>query len=881
MNEFTILPIERGAVDLSTGRVEGEVRLKLSKNEVRLLDYLATRADRVVSKDELLRAVWGYSDRSESRTVYTTMQRLRTKIEREPRRPRHLLTIGQSGYLFRPLHPTSDRPGGSAWGGDREADRGEEATVAGPMDGFVGRRAALAQLGAWLVDDGSGDAGISGLGGAGKTRLAVEFARAREDDLPGGSLIVDASGMASVGQLIEGIASAIGARGGLDARAAIRLGRILTARGRSLLVIDAADGLAEALPAFLAGWGAPRPKVLATSRIPIDLDVRLPIGALGRPGTGSDAVALFVERIGSRWPRWTPSRADLAAFAALADRFDGLPLAIELACHAAVVLRPTELLDRLRTGRYRLDAGGSEGLERCIAWSYDRLAAAERQVLERCALFEGDFTASAAEAVVDAAPSTIDVLGALVDRALVRVIEAPSGRRMHLSAPVRAFAREKLAARTDEHASAQRAHAARCAALGSDDAVDALVRHGGRREYRRLIAELPNLLAAVAADTGPVGADAGRAAASAYLFLGWNDRAEALIASILAREGLSDRQRVWLHRNRGEALRREGHLEEAEAAIGEALALARAGAPEDIGTVLHTLGVLHQNHGPPDEAQRALDEALQCHRSAGDPFREALSIGEIATLCMRLGEEERALAGYKDALALLRGIGSPFSEALYLGNLAVAQMNLGRLAAAKSSLLEALALSQALDARRLEVGNLNNLGFLHTLTDELAEATTWYERALSRFRLEGDRREECITQGNLAALALRRGQLAEARRWIDQADEGFEERSLVVHQTRAALVRCALCRAEGDLPRARQRVDQARALAEQCESDALRMWCCAEEGLVGVAAGDLAAARSALERAEGFDAATPSGPHTDGGRALAALRAGLEGPSAG
>jgi predicted ATPase len=385
-----------------------------------------------------------------------------------------------------------------------------------PPTSFVGRDAELA-AGVSLVQ-AHRLVTLTGVGGVGKTRLALEVAGAVAGQFPDGVWMVELGPVGDPAAVPDAVAATLGIvqHPGLsvaDSVAAALAGR------RRLLVMDncehVLDAAAELIDAILAR--SPTPQVLATSREGLRAaeEQLWPVPSLDtRAGIGSDAVALFVERARAVAPAFDSATPEnQSAVVEICRRLDGIPLAIELAASRMVSMSPAEVRDRLGD-RFRLLAGPRRGLARhqtlrhAVAWSYDLLSPAEQRLLACCSVFAGGFDLAAATAVA-AGPGQplddymlLDDLDGLVRKSLVAAEPAAGRTRYVMLETVRAFAEEQLIA-SDLAQEARRRHAAFYA--GQQDPV--LILWDGPRQhqaYQWLGAELANLRAAFrwAADHG-------------------------------------------------------------------------------------------------------------------------------------------------------------------------------------------------------------------------------------------------------------------------------------------------------------------------------------------------------------------------------------------
>ena len=354
---------------------------------------------------------------------------------------------------------------------------------------------------------------ITGPGGTGKTRIAVETA-AR---CPGDSCFADLSGLTDGAGLPQAVLNALGLRGSAlrgPSEGPAPLARLTTALTdrQLLLVLDNCEHLVADAARFAAELLAACDglRILATSREALGLtgEQLLPLPPL----PGEAAVRLFAERAAAVQPDFDPRR-EAEVVAEICDRLDGLPLAIELAAARLRMLTPRQVSERL-DDRFRLLTGGSrtarprqQTLRAVVDWSWDLLPEAERAVLRRSSVFSGGWTLEAAEAVcADPDPHHADVLdlvGALVDKSLV-IAEQPElagGEvRYRLLQTVRAYAAERLD-ESGERQRIQQAHLDYFLALAAT--ANPRLRTAAQLDWlRRLAADHDNLHAALrGADT--------------------------------------------------------------------------------------------------------------------------------------------------------------------------------------------------------------------------------------------------------------------------------------------------------------------------------------------------------------------------------------------
>lgn len=739
------LHLEACTVDLAAAQVErdGE-RTPLTRLEAALLAFLAGRAGHPATRDELLVEVWGYRPGVKSQTIENTVWRVRQKIERDPRRPKHLKSRYGTGYA---LELPGPKPSNIA-----DAD---------PLFGRDDAVAALDRLrGARVVT-------LLGPAGVGKTRIARRYAADR------GGWFVDVAAASTKEGLVEAVAAGLGVAGpDLFARVADALA------GRELLVLDNLEqvvaGAREALPEWLAG--APGLRILATSRevlrIAGEVVHEVP------PLADDAAVALLTERVRATGAVWA---ADAELLGAIVDRLDRMPLAIELAAARAPVMPAAELLARL-DDRFRVLGRGPHGrtprqetLRGAIGWSWDLLAPDERAGLARVTVFVAPFEVAAGEAIVGGA-GALDVLASLRDKSLLAA--RPDGKLV-LYESIREFAAEHLEG--DERDSTWARHAEwfvahpdrpeelvaaatrlaerrpdlaeqaivaldphvrrRGAPAALHPAIDRLAARGSADVLRvrgnlRRVAGLPDegdlaralaayeatgdrlgaastrsSLAAMAADAGRW-AEAREQAAQAVSEASGDARVERacrIISGNLAWQSGALEDAVAAYRdalaipsadafeeavllgNLGLLAVERGRHGDAEPLLTRALAAARAaGSRRPEAKILATLGILFLDVARLDEAEACLEEAFEIHGGVGDRRQQALNLRQLGCVSLDRGDASEAVERFEAALALHRRGGSAFDVAADLLSLGIARYARGEVSPAAGCWLEAL-----------------------------------------------------------------------------------------------------------------------------------------------------------------------------------------------
>ena len=381
-----------------------------------------------------------------------------------------------------------------------------------PPTSFVGRDAEVAEVQTALKAHRM--VTLTGVGGVGKTRLALEVASRAAADFTDGVFVIELAPIGDAAAVPEAVAAALGITQQPGQNMSESVAAALEGRSRLLLfdncehVLDAAADVIETIFAR-----STTVRILATSREGLGLnDEQLwPVHSL-ETATGADSAAavLFMDRAQTVSPDATMSAPDeAAAVAEICRRLDGIPLAIELAASRMVSMTAVEVRDRL-DDRFRLLVGSRRALERhqtlrhAVQWSYDLLDETEKELLSRCSVFSGGFDLVGASAVADAVDElvTLDVLDALVRKSLLVADRSVARTRYLMLETIRQFATEQLVARGAAGA-VRTAHARHFAEQEPD--IMALWDGPRQREaHEWLTVELANLRAAfrLAADNG-------------------------------------------------------------------------------------------------------------------------------------------------------------------------------------------------------------------------------------------------------------------------------------------------------------------------------------------------------------------------------------------
>jgi predicted ATPase len=664
---------------------------------------------------------------------------------------------------------------------------GVRGTLPAPLTEITGRDAELEQIGTLLAR--SRLLTLTGPGGAGKTRLAIEVGRRHGSRYADGCRFVDLATITDPARVAAGIAHTLGL---LDQPGATPLQHLASVlRERSLLlVLDNFEHVAAAAGVVRELLGAcPGLRVLATSRTPLRIagEQEVPLAPLrvpdrlvpGDPAVLLDfsAIRLFVERAQAARPDFRLTTDNAAAVAELCGRLDGLPLAIELAAARTRLFSTEELLRRLRQ---RIDVLQEDRgdrprrhrrLSQAIAWSHDLLDAGGQQVFGHLSVFRGGFTLEAAAAVCGDEVSGVDsVVESLLDHSLVYRRDTEDGPRFDMLDTIRAFAQERLAGSGDAD-TVQRRHAEYMVRLAEVYGPDI----AGSRQVaalERLDAENGNLNAALnwSEQHDPVlalrlGAGLWRFwIARGYLLEG-RDHLERLIGRAVPAVSDSLRSRVLI--GAGTIAHGQSDNRRATAWLEEALALCRH--TEDEHGVVATLNNLSWVACETTQLERATElaeEALRLCHGLGDRRGEALALNNLGWVAQYQGNGRAARENHAASLEIRREIGDHRGAAFALSNLAWAECLCGDPVRAVALLDEAEELLRSIRDPILLGWSMVIRGIAERDRGADGRAVACFEQALDRWRHGHNRSGRAMVFTELAEIRLRTGLIEEGVRLL-------------------------------------------------------------------------------------------------------------------
>jgi predicted ATPase/class 3 adenylate cyclase len=589
---------------------------------------------------------------------------------------------------------------------------------------LIGRERELAELQYLLKDETVRLVTLTGPGGTGKTRLALQAAAELLDRFEDGVFVIDLAPLSDSGLVLSTIAAILGVREA--AGLSLRDGLVAYLGTKQLLlVLDNYEHLLQAAPVaadFLAT--SPGLRILATSRAPLRLKaehqypvepLQLPTPAQLRAAEGLPeiaAVTLFLQRAQAVKPDFTIDDENAPAVAEICLRLDGLPLAIELAAARVKLLPPQALLARLEKRLPVLTGGARDAptrqrtLRETIAWSYDLLQSDAQTLFRRLAVFASGTTFDALETVANPEREldAFAVLAELIDQSLVRQEEGTDGEpRFRILETIREFALGRVQG-SGEASDARQRHLA-WYVMQAEQAEREMRGPGELLALVRLEAELDNVRAALTWALEQEPESALRLAAALFPF--W-----------VARLHLAE-LRSWLERAldqgatadtsvRAKALSAlagvvwgQGDTALAGELAEEALALARgAGKGIDHARVLFgaLLKVANASGEQGDDARviALLEEALDVARIHGLAAQAALALNQLGYVAYDHGDCARAVLLLKEAVALSREAGHLEGTAMFLHSLGEVVVAAGDVARAANYFQDSLALFQQL-----------------------------------------------------------------------------------------------------------------------------------------------------------------------------------------
>jgi non-specific serine/threonine protein kinase len=647
---------------------------------------------------------------------------------------------------------------------------------------LIGRGQDIAGLCQVVLADEGRLVTLTGVGGCGKTRLALGVASALTGSFRDGVWLVALAPVADPLLVPQTVASVLGVRESSDRSLLDGLVAHLSRR-ELLLVLDNCEhlltGCAELADALLQG--CPRLRLLTTSREPLHISGerawRVPSLAVPDPRailpldelTRFPALQLFFQRAHAVQADFVVTPRNAQVVATICARLEGLPLAIELAAPWVRALSVEQILERLDNA-FGLLVGGSRSapsrqqtMRATLDWSFGLLAERERVVFRRLSAFAGGCGLEAAEAVCseggDGPNEVLTLLTRLVDASLVQVAERAGRARYRLLEPVRQYAHERLAASVDMSV-VRRQHAIFFSGFAQQWETDANVGGSGRAAALLMLeGEQDNLRAAMRWCVEEGDAETGFALSRAHWNLwvvrGLFTEGSAWLAQLIALPAatqLPTMRAIAQSETATLALRQASYVDALDMYREAMPILRRTNDPLLIHNALADLGYIALHQGNYATAQTHFDEALTIARAAGQRVDEAIELGNLVLLALLTEDYGSARAQAEECLGVARVVGDTWTEANVLNNLGRVALRQGDLVTARRLVSESLVLRRQMHETFELAQSLEALGLVATAEGNYAEAGAALHECLQLRQDLGDKSGAADSLEGIAAL---------------------------------------------------------------------------------------------------------------------------------
>ena len=735
--------------------LQGDEEIKLRPKVYETLKYLVENAGRLVSKQELIQAVWPDAFVTDDSLVQCAGELRRALKDRDQLL---LKTVPRRGYVFagqvtevaaQPVFVSA--PGSYPAAEQRESPaldiRASRKDLPRPRTSLVGCEQCLADITALLLRPEVRLLTLTGTGGAGKTRLGLAVAHALTEHFSAGVRFVALAPVTDSDLFNTALAGAFDVRQVRHRTVPQQIAEQLHNSGPLLLVLD---NFEQILPA--AGIVAdtlelcPALKILVTSRAPLRIYGEQEYQVTPLPQ--EPAAELFLMRAAAVLPDFAATPETLTVIREICARLDGLPLAIELAAARIKVLPPSAMLQRLQSRLQLLTSGAHDlpkrhqTLRRTIDWSHDLLGEAERKLFRRLSVFAGGCNLEAAEAAcntrADLGMDIFEGLSSLVDQNLVQCPDHnDSEPRFTMLETIREYATERLN-QAGEDAEVRRAHAAYCMVIAEEGNPE-LNAAERARWLTQCDAEIDNFRSALD-----------------WLF----DRHELEWALRLC---------VALFRFWDMRL----HVTEGRARLETVLRLAGHEYPAERARIMLFLGALTTAVADFSAAESFLHQSLALYEEIGDRSGIAASLNAVALSARDRGDYTTAHIYFERSLACWRMLPDRQALARCLHNVAYVDKTIGGYRSAMLALEEATQIFEEVGDRSGAAWSISQQGDLAREQGDLVAAQLSQQRALAMFRKSGDAWGVGRALSDLASIACQQGDTGAAHALYREAMEIF------------------------------------------------------------------------------------------------------------
>src|SRR5215204_4829214 len=670
---------------------------------------------------------------------------------------------------------------------------------------------------------------LTGVGGSGKTRLALEVARDLLESYPDGAWLVELAPISEDALVTKAVAEALEVPERPEEPLADTLTEVLGSQ-ELLLVVDNCEHLLEATAHLVDVLldSCPRLRILATSRevLGVEGEARWPVPRLSAPDPHrlptvdelerSESARLFLARARNRDPSFAFTPGSAQAVAEVCSKLEGIPLAIELAAARVGTLPLEQISERLEGSLELLTHGGRTAATRqqtirgTLDWSHELLCEQERKVFRRLSVFAGGWILAASEVVVPdesiAESEVLELLSGLVEKSLViaELAAESGGVRYRLLDTIRQYALEKLE-QSDEIEDVKRAHAEYFLAL-AEEVEPQLIGPREAEGFERLEEELDNVRAALSWASERGEAEFGLRLGGALMSFwssprhfgegrGWIERAltqegptsalaraKALGAASLLASEQSNYARAKKAAEDGLRLSREAGIEDSQTPFFP------GGSPATF--FLNLMATVTMDEGDPERARALGEEGLALGRQADAAQGIVFSLLILAIAATLRADYEQAERLYAEGLSLSRELASAYWRFLYFENWGWTALLQGDPERATVLIEEAVELAR--ERRRGFMGllsrPLDNLGWAALLSGELGRAKAQFGENLMLSKVRGDKGTLLMSLEGLACVAGAEGESIRAARLFGAAEALMEARRYrLVPQERAVL----------------------------------------------------------------------------------------------